>query len=113
MNQFNFGEIFKQFGGLKEQMEQARERVGRLRITGEAGAGMVKAEVNGEGRLLNLIIDDELLSVDQKDMLLELTISAVNDAAEKAKAAAAHEMKGMMGGMNIPGLDKLMGNLGL
>ena len=112
MNQFNLGEIFKQFGGIKEQMQQAQERVAQMRIRGEAGAGMVSAEVNGEGKLLGLSIDDELLSASEKDMLIELLLSAVNDANKKAKEAAAHEMRSMAGGLGIPGLDKILGGLG-
>ena len=112
MNQFNFADMFKQFGGLKEQMEQAKERVAKLKICGEAGAGMVSATVSGEGMLMDLKIDDELLKENQKDMLIELLISAVNEANKKAKDAAAHEMKGMVGGLNIPGLDKILGGLG-
>lgn len=111
MNQFNLSDMFKQFGGIKEQMEQAKERVSRLKITGESGAGMVSAVVTGDGQLEDLKIDDDLLEISQKDMLIELVISAVNEANKKAKEAAAHEMKGMVGGLNIPGLDKILGGL--
>lgn len=110
MSEFNIGDIFKNLGGMKEQMDQLKERVSRLRITGEAGAGMVRATVNGEGSLLNVEIDSDLLKPEEKDMLVELIVSAVNDAGTKAKEAAAHEMKGMMGGLPIPGLETLLKN---
>ncbi len=94
---------------MKEQMEAIRQRVARLQVTGEAGAGMVKVTMGGEGQVTDIKIDPELLAKDQKDMLEELLISAANDAMRKTKEAVAHELKSVTGGLNIPGLDKLFG----
>lgn len=108
----DFNELFKNFGGLKEQMDQIRARVARLTVTGEAGAGMVKVVCNGEGEVVDVKIDRNLVGPDENEMLEELLISAVNDALKKTREAVAHEMKGMAGGLNIPGLDKILGGLG-
>ena len=109
MSQFIFADIFKQVGAVKEQMEAVKERLGRLRVTGEAGAGMVRVTVDGESQVHNIEIDPALLSPDEKDMLEELIISALNDATARAREAAAHEMRSIAGGMNIPGLEKMFG----
>ncbi|MBI3396067.1 MAG: YbaB/EbfC family nucleoid-associated protein [Spirochaetia bacterium] len=105
----DFSELFKNIGGMKEQVEMMRQRVARLQVTGEAGAGMVKVTQSGEGHVTDIKIDPELLAKDQKDMLEELLISATNDAMKKTKEAVAHELKSVAGGLNIPGLEKLFG----
>lgn len=105
---FNFAEILKNIGGIKEQVEAIRERVSKMHITGEAGGGMVVVTVTGEGVMTNIHIDRELLGPDGKEMVEELVISAVNDAMKKAKEAMAYELK-KSAGLNIPGIDKLFG----
>lgn len=106
---FNFADMFKNLSGLQGQVEEIRKRVARIHVTGDAGAGMVRVEANGEGVILNIHIDPDLMTPEGKGMVEELVISATNDALQKAKEAAAHEMKHVMGGLNIPGLDKLFG----
>jgi DNA-binding YbaB/EbfC family protein len=108
----DFSEMFKNLGGLKEQMEQIRGRVARLTVTGESGAGIVKVTCNGEGEVTDVKIDRNLLGPNDNEMLEELIISAVNDALKKTREAVAHEMKSVTGGLNIPGLDKILGGLG-
>ncbi|MDH5654435.1 MAG: YbaB/EbfC family nucleoid-associated protein [Spirochaetia bacterium] len=104
----NFGDMFKNMGALKGQMEAFQQRIKKLVIAGEAGAGLVKVTLNGEGTVLNIQVDDSLLDKNNKDMLEELLISAMNDGSKKLKEAVSHEMKNAVG-MNLPGLDKLFG----
>ncbi len=108
----NWNDFFKNFGGLKEQMDSVRARVARLTVTGEAGAGMVRVVCNGEGEVVDVKIDRNLLGPAENDMLEELVLAAVNDALKKTREAVAHEMRSMTGGLNIPGLDKIIGGLG-
>ena len=117
MSDFNFADILKNLGGdfgknlgeMKQNVDQARERLSKMQITGEAGAGMVRVTVNGEGQVQNVDIDQALLSPNDKAMVEELIISAVNDATKRAREAVAHEMKSVAGGLPIPGLEKLFG----
>ena len=109
MSDFNFTDILKNLGGLKGQMEQLRERLSKMSVTGEAGAGMVTATVNGEGRLKDIKIDPALLKAEEKDMLEELIISAVNEASKKAKEAVSHEMRSIAGGLPMAGMEKIFG----
>ena len=104
----NFGDLFKNMGAIKEQMEAVQKRIQKLTITGESGAGLIKITLNGEGTVQNIKVDESLLDKANKDMLEELLISAMNDASRKVKDAVGHEMKSAVG-LNIPGLDKLFG----
>lgn len=105
----NFTEIFKNIGAIKEQAEQIRTRMSRMRITGEAGAGMVRVTVSGEGTLTDIKIDPGLLNRESAEMVEELILSATNDAIKKSREAMAHEMKNLTGGIPIPGLEKFFG----
>lgn len=109
MSGFNMSEMFKSLGGLKGQMEDVRKRMARINVVGEAGAGMVKVTLDGDGNAVDIKIEPELLKPEEKDMLEELLLSAFNEAGNKSREALAHEMKGLTGGMNIPGIEKLLG----
>lgn len=92
---------------MQEKMKKAQEELVHIRVTEESGAGMVKATANGHKQIVDLEIDESLLKPDDREMLQDLTIAAVNKAIQSAEEAAKEEMKKSMGGMmpNIPGLD--------
>jgi hypothetical protein len=49
-------------------------------------------------------IDPEVVSKDDVEMLQDLIVAAVNDAARKVDERLGQSMSGLMGGLNIPGL---------
>ena len=98
------------FGKLKEvqaKMKEAQEKLARIRVEGESGAGMVKAIVSGQKQLLELQIDDDLMKPEDKDMMKDLIVAAVNKAMSEADIVAKEEVRKSAGGVlpNIPGLD--------
>ncbi len=105
----DFSQIFKNMGDVRAKMDAAKQRVARLSISGEAGAGLVRVTMNGEGTAVDVKIDPTLLSASSKEMLEQLILSAVNNASEKTREAVAHEMKSVMGGLNLQGLEKFLG----
>jgi DNA-binding YbaB/EbfC family protein len=98
--------LIKNAGPFKEQMEGIKERIARLRVSGDAGAGMVQIVVSGDGKILDCNIDEKLFEPDDFKMLEDLIISATNDALEKARQAVNHEMQNMMGLSNMPNFDQ-------
>ncbi|MCB0495695.1 MAG: YbaB/EbfC family nucleoid-associated protein [Cyclobacteriaceae bacterium] len=103
-------DMMKMLGKVKEvqaKVKEVQEKLGNLTTEGEAGAGMVKAVVNGKKELVDLVIDDSLYTPEDKDMLKDLIVAATNIAMEKADALAKEEMRKATEGMmpNIPGLD--------
>jgi DNA-binding YbaB/EbfC family protein len=102
------------FGKMKEvqaKMKEAQQNLANIYASGEAGAGLVTAKVNGLKQLVELTVDDDLLKPEDKDMLQDLVIAAVNKAMGEAEVLAKEEIKKSTGGLlpNIPGLD--LGNL--
>lgn len=97
---------------VQEKMKEAQENLKHIQETGEAGAGMVKATVNGKKEVVSIIVDESLLNKDDKEMLQDLTVAAVNKALELVDIKAKEELKKSTEGIipNIPGLD--LSNLG-
>ncbi|MGE0589865.1 MAG: YbaB/EbfC family nucleoid-associated protein [Cyclobacteriaceae bacterium] len=103
-------------GKMKEvqtRMREAQENLTRIKTTGESGGGMVKATVNGKRQLIELDIDPTILKADDKVLIQDLTIAAINKAMEEAEVLAKEELKKSTEGLlpNIPGMDfsNLMG----
>ncbi|HNP94622.1 MAG TPA: YbaB/EbfC family nucleoid-associated protein [Cyclobacteriaceae bacterium] len=109
-------DMMKMMGKMKEvqaRMKEAQENLTRIQTTGESGGGMVKATVNGKRQLIELDIDPTILKADDKVLIQDLTIAAINKAMDEAEILAKEELKKSTEGLlpNIPGMDlsNLMG----
>ena len=103
-------DMMKMLGKVKEvqsKMKEAQDNLGHITTTGEAGAGMVVATVNGKKELIDLQIDKSLFTPDDQEMLKDLIIAAVNKAMKDVEILAKEELKKSTEGMlpNIPGFD--------
>ncbi len=96
------GDIMKQAKAMQENMQKMQEELANLRVTGSAGAGLVEVTMTGRHDVVEVNIDDDVLSED-KSMLEDLLAAAVNDAVKKVEAANKEKMGGLTGGLNIPG----------
>ena len=100
------------FGGdprkLMKQLQQAQERIqaeiAALEIEGRAGGGTVTVLMDGQKNLKSLKIDPEAVSKDDVEMLQDLVLAAVNEAARKVDEEIQKKVGGLTGGMKIPGL---------
>jgi len=95
------GNLMKQAQKMQENMQKAQEELAKVEVTGESGAGMVKATVTCRNDVKKIEIDDALLS-DDKDMLEDLIVAALNDALRKAEEKSQETMGGLTAGMNLP-----------
>ena len=73
-------------------------------MTAQSGGGMVTATVNGAHELLELSIDPDVIDPEDKEMLEDMVVAAVNQAMQQAEEMAQQELGKLTGGMNIPGL---------
>lgn len=109
-------DMMKMMGRMKEvqaKIKEAQDNLVKVKATGEAGGGMVKATVNGKKQLIALDIDAAILKADDKVLVQDLVVAAVNKASEEAEVLAKEELKKATEGLlpNIPGMDlsSLMG----
>lgn len=109
-------DMMKMMGKMKEvqtRIKQAQDNLVNVSASGESGGGMVKATVNGKKQLISLDIDAAILKADDKVLVQDLVVAAVNKASEEADVIAKEEMRKATDGLipNIPGMDlgSLMG----
>ncbi len=108
-NLANLGGLVKQAMQLKERMAEVQAKLEHQSHEASSGGGMVTATVNGKGDLIGLKISPEAVNPDDVEMLEELIKAAVADASRQAQEAAKQAMAEVTGGMNLPGLEGLLG----
>ena len=89
------------------KMKETQEELSKIQEEGEAGAGKIRATLDGHKKVLKIEIDASLMNKEDKKMVEDLTVAAINAAQEKvAKRASEMMQSGLLGGLpNIPGFD--------
>lgn len=105
----NMQGMLKQIQKMQADMAKVQAELENKTVTEESGGGMVKVVANGKKEIVSLNIDDEVAKSQDKEMLEDLIVAAVNKALQSAGKMAEEEMasitKGMLPpGFNIPGL---------
>lgn len=96
------GNLLKQAQKAQAQMAKMQEQLGEKTVESSSGGGAVRAMVNGHKELLSLEIDPEVLSEENREMLEDLILAAVNEALKKVDEMINSEMQKFTGGMNLP-----------
>jgi hypothetical protein len=95
------GQLMKQAQQMQENMKKAQEELAKIEVEGQSGAGLVKVTITCRFGVKKVSIDPSLMGED-KDMLEDLVMAAMNDAAKKAEAATQAKMAGFAAGLNLP-----------
>ncbi len=108
----NLAGMMKQAKEMQSRMKEMQEKVAGSRYEAESGAGAVTATVTGKMELVALKISPESVAQGDVEMLEDLVKAAVGAAQRKAADSVKEEMQKMTGGMNLPGLEGLLGGGG-
>ena len=100
----NMQQMMKQAQKMQLQMARTQEELKKLEMEGSAGGGMVKAVANGEGRVLSIEINPDVVDPEDVDILQDMVVAAVNDALNQIAEESARRMDAVTGGMKIPGM---------
>tara|TARA_B100001540_G_scaffold301080_1_gene307155 strand:- start:151 stop:474 length:324 start_codon:yes stop_codon:yes gene_type:complete len=98
----NIGNMMKQAQQLQKKMAEAQEKLNSIEVEGVSGGGMVKVIATAKGEVKQIILDESLLSKEEKEMTEDLIVAAINDARQKGETASQEEMKLLTGGMPLP-----------
>ena len=101
-------QMMKQAQKMQLQMAKAQEELKTLEMEGSAGGGMVRAVANGEGRVLSVTINPDVLDPEDVDILQDMVVAAVNDALGRIAEESAARMSAVTGNMKIPGIPGMM-----
>ncbi len=101
----NFNQIVKQAQKMQTQIAKIQEELADKEVEASSGGGMVTVTANGKQEVVSIKIDPEVVNSDEKEMLQDLIVAAVNEALRKSKEMMDEELKKVTGGMglNIPG----------
>lgn len=90
-----FMDNLKQLGDLKKMRDQAMEVQKRL--------GGIKITVEHRGVIVVMTGDQKVVSI-SGELDFDKITEAINEALKQSQKVAADEMKGLMGGMGLPGM---------
>ena len=95
------GGLMKQAQQMQANMKKAQAELATVEVEGQAGSGMVRVTMTCAHEVRRISLDDSLLS-DDKEMLEDLIVAAMNDAVKQAAAVSQQRMSGFNAGMNLP-----------
>jgi DNA-binding YbaB/EbfC family protein len=107
MNPLKISEMLSQANQMQEEVQR---KLAQTVVEGTSGGGAVTATLNGKKQLLKIRIEPAAvigLSGEKPDveMLEDLIVAAVNEAGRKAEEIIQSSVKGVLGGLNLPGLE--------
>jgi nucleoid-associated protein EbfC len=88
----------------KAQYEALQKKMQETVVEASSGGGAVSVKMDGRKQVLNLRIDPEAVKSGDVEMLQDLILAAINEAARKIDAQMQSTVGGMLGGMGLPGL---------
>jgi hypothetical protein len=100
----DLGSIMKQAQKIQAQMARMQEELAARTVEASAGGGMITVVANGKQEIVSIKIEPEVIDANDREMLQDLVVAAVNEALRKSQEMASEEMKKITGGLNIPGL---------
>ncbi len=87
-------DVFKRF---QEEMQKIQKESESKFYFGDSGAGLVTAKVNGKLEVVSVDITKEALELNDKSLLEDLIVGAINKALEKAKEEGAKQLQNFLG----------------
>ncbi len=96
--------MLKQAQELKAKLDKAQKELSNTVIEADSGKGAVKVTINGQQKVLSIKISPKVMDPNKPEYLEDLVLRALNDAVAKSQKVAAKQLRGLTGGLKIPGL---------
>ena len=94
--------MMKKAQEMQARVAEVQESLGSTTVTGESGAGLVKATATAKGELTALDIDPSIFDPSEKEMVEDLILAAIKDAQSKAQDTAQAKMAEVTEGLGLP-----------
>ena len=98
----NFNDMMKKAQEMQKKMQEMQDSLSNLEVEGTSGGGMVKIIMNCKNEVKKIDIDPSIVKQDDKTMMEDLIVAALNDAKSKAEEKSQDEMKKLTGGLGLP-----------
>ena len=94
------GGLMKQAQQMQANMKKAQDELAKVEVEGQAGSGMVKVMMTCAHEVRRVQLDNSVM--DDKEMLEDLIVAAMNDAVKQVAATTKDRMSGFGAGLNLP-----------
>jgi nucleoid-associated protein EbfC len=94
--------MMKKVQEMQSRMAALQQELETVEVQGASGGGMVRVTMSAKGVVKSIAVDDSLIVKDEKDILEDLMMAAVNDARAKAEQASQEKMSAITAGLPIP-----------
>lgn len=98
----NLADLMTKAREFQTRMEEMQEELNGIVVSGEAGAGLVKASVTVRGEFVGVDIDPTIFHPGEKEVVEDLILAAIKNAQAKASERGESEMRKLMQGLGLP-----------
>lgn len=105
-DKIGLNEIMKRAQEMQKKLQDIQKQVAEMEVTGQSGGGVAKVTMTGQHYAKKVFIDPNLLK-EEKSIIEDLIVAAINDATDKIEKNLRDKMGGLAG-MKMPdGLDDI------
>lgn len=98
----NIMKMMQQAKAMQGKMQEMQDKMGTVIVEGSSGSGLVTVRMTCKGQCVSVSIDPSLLKEDEKEIVEDLVMTAMNDAKAKGDAKLAEETQKMMAELGLP-----------
>ena len=98
----NFNDMMKKAQEMQKKMQEMQNSLSNLEVEGTSGGGMVNVIMYCKNEVKKIDVDSSIIKQDDKTMMEDLIVAALNDAKSKAEEKSQDEMKKLTGGLGLP-----------
>jgi len=96
--------LMKQAQMMQKKIEETKAELAQKEIKVSSGGGMIEIVINGQQEIKEIKIEPDVIDANEKEMLEDLILAAVNEAIRQSKELVTQEMSKLTGGISMPGL---------
>ncbi|MDR1233547.1 MAG: YbaB/EbfC family nucleoid-associated protein [Holosporales bacterium] len=100
----NMQQLLARAQKLQAKVAEVQKELENKDVSGAAGSGAVEVVMSMKGIVRSITISKDIINPDEKDLLEDLIVAALNDAKSKADKIYEEEMKAATGGLGLPGM---------
>ncbi len=94
--------LMKQAQAMQERMQAMQTEMDEIEVEGQAGGGAVKVKMSAKGMMRGVSIDASLMNPEEKEIVEDLVVAAVNDARTKGEREVQERMAEITQGLPLP-----------
>ncbi|MDR5652200.1 YbaB/EbfC family nucleoid-associated protein [Ruixingdingia sedimenti] len=98
----DMAKMVKQAQEMQEKLARMQEDLANITVTGESGAGLVRATATAKGDLTALSIDPSIFNPNDKEVVEDLILAAIKDAQARAADRHREELQRLSESLGLP-----------